>query len=81
MFLHLWKEPVQFKQEASLGTASVLHAYAAAMDGEEACICLYNISYQQFQLVLLDLESGFQSASLPTELRPSLVEEMTEAQP
>ena len=74
-------EPVQVKQQGSHGAASVLHSFAATMDGAEACICLYNISYQHFQLVFLDLESGFQCAFLPTEVPPSLVEAMTKANP
>ena len=72
-------EPVQVKQQASQGAASVLHSYAATMDGVEACICLYNISYQHFQLLFLDLESGFQSAFRLPELPLSLVEAMTKA--
>ena len=72
-------EPVQVKQQGSHGAASVLHSYAATMDGAEACICLYNISYQHFQLVFLDLESGFQSAFRLLELPLSLAEALRNA--
>ena len=74
-------EPVQVKQQGSHGAASVLHSYAATMDGAEVCICLYNISYQHFELVFLDLESGFQSAFRLPELPLSLAEAMTKANP
>jgi hypothetical protein len=42
---------------------------------------LYNISYQHFELVFLDLESGFQSAFRLPELPLSLAEAMTKANP
>ena len=83
MFLHASLEMNQFKSSSRDHTVLrvFLHSYAATMDGAEACICLYNISYQHFQLVFLDLESGFQCAFLPTEVPPSLVEAMTKANP
>ena len=55
-------------QEDTQSPANALHAYAAAVDNAEVYMCLYNISHQHFQVFFIDLESGFQSSFLPTEM-------------
>ena len=55
---------------------SVLHAYTETMDDVSLWVTLYNISHQHFQALFLDLETGFQSSFLPTEMPTSLVDAM-----
>ena len=56
-FCILGDQTASMSQEDTQAPANVLHSYAAAVDNAEAYICLYNISYQLFQVVFIDLES------------------------
>ena len=73
-FCIVGNQPVDSSEDGVL-PASVLHSYAAIED-VESYICLYNISNQHFQLMVLDLESGLQSVFLPGEMPTSLAEEL-----
>ena len=71
-FCILGDQATSMSREDDPAPADVLHAYAATPEDAEVYVCLYNISFQHFQLAVFDLESGFQSSFLPTEVPVSL---------
>ena len=73
-FSILGNEPVSAVAAGSLETPSVLHAYACALNDASMWISLYNIGNQHFQALFLDLENGFQSSFLSTEIPASLAD-------
>ena len=52
--------------------ADVVLSSTATVTDAQVYVCLYNISSRYFQELFLDLESGFHSSFLPTELPASL---------
>ena len=73
-FCIVGNEPVSAPVRGEDLPANGLHSYAAAVEDPEAYVCLYNVSHQHFQVLVLDLDSGFQSACLPPELPTSLAD-------
>ena len=71
-FCILGNEPVSTKPAEGEVVPSVLHAYACAVEDVSLWVTLYNISNQHFQALFLDLENGFQSSFLSTEMPASL---------
>ena len=55
---------------------NVLHAYTWTVDDVSLWVTLYNISHQHFEALFLDLETGFHSSFLSTEMPTSLADAM-----
>ncbi len=75
-FCILGNAPVSAVPADSEVVPSVLHAYTLTVDDVSLWVTLYNISHQHFQALLLDLETGFQSSFLSTEMPTSLADAM-----
>lgn len=73
-FCIVGNEPVSSIPGSASGPPSVLHTYACAVEDATLYTCLYNISYQHYQALFLDLETGLQSSFLSTELPVSLTD-------
>eukprot|EP00435_Cladocopium_sp_Y103_P033563 s119_g8.t1 len=78
-FYTFGNEPVSQPAEGSQEPANVLHSFAASVDSAEVSICLYNISFQHFQSLFLDLETGCRSAFLRLEIPASLADALRTA--
>ena len=79
-FCIVGNEPVSAPVRGEDLPANCLHSYAAAVEDPAAYVCLYNVSHQHFQVLVLDVDSGFQSACLPAELPTSLADALRKLQ-
>ena len=73
-FCILGNEPVSAVPAEGAVVPSVLHAYACVTNDVSVWVSLYNIGNQHFQALFLDLENGFQSSFLGTEMPVSLAD-------
>ena len=73
-FCILGNEPVSAVPAEGAVAPSVLHAYACVTNDVSVWVSLYNIGNQHFQALFLDLENGFQSSFLGTEMPVSLAD-------
>ena len=78
-FCILGNQATSMSRRATQAPADVLHSYTATVTDAQVYVCLYNISFQHFQLIFFDLESGFQSSFLPTEMPASLLNALSNA--